>query len=103
MIYLNEAHAKDVWPIGLSAGTINYSHKNLDDRASCANKFIQTFNFDIPTYMDSMDNQFDETFSACPFRYYVITWSESINQFIFAHIPNPTDGEFDLTRILEFC
>ena len=27
MIYINEAHATDVWPIGLSAGVLNKKHK----------------------------------------------------------------------------
>ena len=49
MIYINEAHAVDVWPIGLSAGTLNYSHKKIEDRSSCAIKFIQTFDLNIPT------------------------------------------------------
>ena len=32
MIYINEAHTVDVWPVGLSAGTINYFHKTIQYR-----------------------------------------------------------------------
>jgi hypothetical protein len=100
MIYINEAHAVDVWPIGLSAGTINYSHKNIGDRAGCATKFKSTFNFDIPIYLDSMSNEFDEMFSVWPFRYYVIEWSKDLSNYVFTHIPNPSDSEFDLTELI---
>jgi hypothetical protein len=101
MIYINEAHAVDVWPIGLSAGTINYSHKTIQDRATCASKFINTFDFSIPTYLDSMSNEFDETFGVWPFRYYVINWSDNLSQYVFSYIPNPLDSEFDITQLID--
>ncbi len=99
MIYINEAHAVDVWPIGLSAGTINYSHKTINDRLQCANKFINTFDFKIPTYLDSMENQFEEEFSAWPFRYYIIEYNNLTSQFVFKYIPDPSESEFDITEI----
>ncbi len=102
MIYINEAHAVDVWPIGLSAGTINYSHKNITDRATCANKFTTTFDFQIPMYLDSMSNDFDTTFSVWPFRYYLIEYDQTKSEYIFKYIPNPSDSEFDLTEIFQF-
>lgn len=101
MIYINEAHAVDIWPIGLSAGTINYSHKTIGDRAGCANKFVNTFNFDIPMYLDSMSNEFDELFSVWPFRYYVLEWNPIQSQYVFTHIPNPLNSEFDLTQLMD--
>jgi len=82
MIYINEAHAVDVWPIGLSAGTINYSHKTIQDRAS-------------------ISNEFDETFGVWPFRYYVINWSDNLSQYVFSYIPNPLDSEFDITQLID--
>lgn len=45
-----------------------------------------------------MSNDFDEMFSVWPFRYYVIEWSSELSQYIFTHIPNPSDSEFDLTK-----
>ena len=100
MIYINEAHAVDVWPIGLSAGTLNYSHKTIEDRAKCANKFIDSFDFKIPTYLDSIDNTFDIEFSVWPFRYYIIEYKDS--NYIFKHIGNPIDSEFDITEIFQY-
>ena len=102
MIYISEAHAIDVWPIGLSAGTINYSHKNISDRSKCASKFIETFDFPIKTYLDTMANDFDNTFSVWPFRYYLIEYAQSKSKYIFKYIPNPSDSEFDLTEIFQF-
>ena len=100
MIYINEAHAVDIWPIGLSAGTINYSHKKIEDRSACANKFISEFSFNIPTYLDSMSNEFANEFSVWPFRYFVINWSHQFKSFVFKFIPNPSDSEFDITELL---
>lgn len=102
MIYINEAHAIDVWPIGLSAGTINYSHKSITDRINCATKFINTFDFKIPMYLDSMSNDFDNIFSVWPFRFYVIEFDQTKSVFVFKFIPNPSDSEFDLTEIFQF-
>ena len=39
IIYINEAHAADVWNIGESAGVINYSHKEIKQRIQYAIKF----------------------------------------------------------------
>lgn len=102
MIYINEAHAVDIWPIGLSAGTINYSHKKIEDRSACANKFINEFNFTIPTYLDTMSNEFSNEFSVWPFRYFVINWSELSESFIFSFIPDPSDSEFDITELFQW-
>jgi hypothetical protein len=100
MIYINEAHAVDVWPIGLSAGTLNYSHKKIEDRSACALKFIQTFDFNIPIYLDTMSNAFAEEFSVWPFRYFIIKWSKTSNTFVFSFIPDPSESEFDITELI---
>jgi hypothetical protein len=96
LIYISEAHAIDVWPIGESAGTINYKHKTLDDRIKCANKFIDEFNFKIPTVVDDMNDTFEKTMASWPFRFYILL----NNQIKF--IGYPKDGEFDLTEIYDF-
>ena len=102
LVYINEAHAVDVWPIGLSAGTINYSHKTLNDRKSCADKFVKTFDFKIPTFLDNMSNEFENIFSVWPFKYFVIDYDVEINEFVFSYIPEPSDSEFDMIELLKF-
>ena len=95
MIYISEAHAIDVWPIGESAGTLNYKHKNIKDRSKCANKFMKTFDFNIPIFLDNMDEQFETETSAWPFRYFVTKGTK------FHFIPNPYDSTYDIIELFD--
>jgi len=98
-IYINEAHAADVWPIGLSAGTINYSHKMIEDRQSCLLKFKNDFTFKPVTYLDNMNNDIQNIFASWPFRYFIIKYDKNFDNFVFDEIGEPENGEFDLTKI----
>ena len=100
-MYISEAHAADVWPIGMSAGVINYKHKTISDRSKCANNLINTFDFNIPTYLDNMENELQTELSAWPFRYYVIDYDNKTKMYKFSFIPNPSDSEFDLTELID--
>ena len=93
MIYINEAHAADVWNIGESACTINYKHQTLEDRIKYAVKFKDEFDFRIPIYVDNMNNDFETIFSAWPFRYFII------KNDIIKFIPQPNDSTYDITEI----
>lgn len=97
-VYINEAHAMDIWPIGLSAGTINYSHKIIEDRQCCALKFKNEHNFKIPIYLDNMNNDMQTLFACWPFRYFLIEFTNE-EKFIFTQIGEPEDAEFDLTKL----
>lgn len=99
-VYINEAHAHDVWPIGLSAGTINYSHKDLDDRLKCAQKFKKEYDIQAPIYMDNMDNSVQNVLASWPFRYFLIKYSEEKDAFVFDTIGEPLDAEFDIANLL---
>ena len=90
MIYTSEAHPADVWPIGESAGTINYKHKDIYDRCNYANKFKNKFNFNIPIYLDNMNNNFRDILASWPFRYYIL------NGLKFNYIPEPIDSVYDI-------
>ena len=78
-IYILEAHFVeknndgkiiDGWPIGSS---YNYpQHKTINDRISMANKFITDFKWNIPTFVDTIENDFNKVYSAWPDRAYVI-------------------------------
>ena len=95
-IYISEAHAADVWPIGLSAGVINYKHKSIEDRISYAKKFVDTHQFKIPVVVDTMDNDFRATFSAWPFRVFIVKDNK------IEYISNITNSEFDILDIYNF-
>jgi hypothetical protein len=90
MIYITEAHAYDIWPIGMSAGTINYSHKTIEDRSKCADKFQKEYNTHFPIHLDNMDNKYETTYSCWPFRYHVIRNGK------LTMVPKPVDSEFEL-------
>jgi hypothetical protein len=96
IIYISEAHAADIWNIGLSAGTINYSHRTIEDRIACVDKLVKTFNISIPIYADNMDNGFETEFASWPFRYFVTKGTELVK------IGTPDDSEFDICELLQF-
>lgn len=97
VIYITEAHAADVWNIGESAGTINYSHKYISDRIACANKLENEYNLTIPIYADNMNNDFETEFASWPFRYFISFGSKLIK------IGMPDDSSFDLCQVFEFA
>ena len=63
-VYISEAHATDVWPIGMSAGVMNKKHITIEDRMTCAMNFIKEYDFDIMTYLDNMEDTFRDTLAS---------------------------------------
>lgn len=103
-VYQKEAHAVDVWPIGLSAGTINYSHKSIQSRKFYAEKFAKEFDLDldqIHMYLDPMDDSVLHKLSAWPFRYYGIKWNGQESSYQFILIGEPEDAEFNFDSIFD--
>lgn len=90
----------DVWPIGLSAGTLNYSHKTIEDRKSCLLKFKNEYDFKVTSYLDNINNDMQNIFASWPFRYFIIKYDEKEN-FVFESIGEPENAEFDLTEIFK--
>jgi len=96
-VYINEAHAADVWNIGESAGAINYSHKNIADRIACAKKLVEEFKLDIPIYCDNMSHDFETKFASWPVRYFVTDESKKL-----LLISEPENSELDMTKLFSF-
>lgn len=96
IVYINEAHAADVWNIGESAGSINYSHKKIQDRIEYSMKFKNEFSLSIPIYCDNMDNELETKFSCWPVRYFVVSENKFIN------ISNPSDSEINICDLFDF-
>lgn len=73
-IYILEAHfvEKDLdgWPIGHHYRIPQ--HKTIDDRIEMAKQFVSEFHWRIPTFVDSMKNDFNTIYSAWPDNAYVI-------------------------------
>lgn len=93
MVYITEAHAYDVWPIGMSAGTINYKHQCIEDRSKCALKFEKEYATTLPIYLDNMDSDYETTYSCWPFRYHVIKNGH------LTLVPEPIDSEFEIEEL----
>ena len=98
-VYISEAHATDVWPIGMSAGVLNQKHITIEDRAGCAQRFIEMYDFTIPTFLDSMDDTLRDELAAWPFRFYLIEKND--DEARFTHIAMPDDSEFDLSILFD--
>jgi hypothetical protein len=76
-IYTLEAHwveeteeTLDGWPIGHSYRIPR--HKTIDERIGMANEFINEFNWNIPTVVDSMGDEFNKMYASWPDRAYII-------------------------------
>ena len=100
-VYISEAHATDVWPIGKSAGVSNKRHITIEDRSMCAQQFIKEYDFDIPTYLDNMDDTLRDELAAWPFRFYLLKYSEMVDAYIFEYVAMPADAEFDFSILFD--
>jgi hypothetical protein len=69
-VYILEAHACDEWPINNKIKIPQ--HQSLADRIKAANDFKTTYAVKVPLVVDSMKDQFVNTFAAWPERYYLI-------------------------------
>jgi len=69
-IYLREAHAQDIWPLGQHV--VVTSHKCIDDRIAVANEFIKANSWRLPTVVDTMEDCFMHTYWAHPERFFVL-------------------------------
>jgi hypothetical protein len=97
MIYITEAHPADVWPIGMSAGTINYKHQNIKDRSKYAIKFQKEYDTHFPILLDNMESDYENTYSCWPFRYHIVL--HNAESFVMSFVPEPVDSEFELEEM----
>jgi len=85
MIYLQEAHADDVWPLGYGI----QSHKELADRLGACEGFLKRYpalrQVLDAAVVDDMDNSFLHAYGAWPERYYLVSeegqveWESAFN------------------------
>jgi len=73
MVYLEEAHASDEWPIYQLEEDIP-QHRTLDARLAVAERFRDDFDVapELTLYVDSIENEFNCAFASWPFRFWVI-------------------------------
>jgi len=96
IVYIAEAHATDVWPLGKHVCLS--SHKTLEDRMQAAKLLKTKYNCDIPILIDNMQDGFDKEYAVWPERYYVI------KSGIMNHIFYPTTefgfDHFEMMKLL---
>lgn len=76
MVYIEEAHASDEWPIYQLDDDIK-QHKTLDERCAIASKFKSDFSVHprVSFVTDAMTNEFNHAYASWPFRFWVIDGS----------------------------
>jgi len=71
MVYISEAHATDVWPLGNTV-CVN-QHQTIEERIGAAKKHIvEDRGNKIPMFVDTMNNDFDNVFHAWPERFFIM-------------------------------
>jgi len=83
MVYIAEAHAKDVWPLGTLESLP--SHETLQDRIKAAQILLTKYGSKIPMLVDTMSDDFDAKFAIWPERYYVIQGGKVKHVFMPTH------------------
>jgi len=74
MVYIEEAHATDVWPLGTKV-CVN-QHKTIEERIEVAKKYlVEERKCKIPVFVDTMENDFDNQFHAWPERFFILEGS----------------------------
>jgi len=71
VVYIEEAHANDVWPLGKHVDLP--THKTFADRVAASKILINKYGCRIPVMYDGMDNKFDSIFAVWPERYYLVS------------------------------
>jgi hypothetical protein len=70
LVYIAESHAVDEWPVGETI--IKKQHTTLDERIVACQECLEDFGLEMPTVVDTIDNEFHRTFSCWPIRFYLI-------------------------------
>jgi len=71
IVYISEAHATDVWPLGNTV-CVN-DHKTIEERIQVANThIIENRKCKIPMLVDSIENEFERFFHGWPERYFIL-------------------------------
>lgn len=96
-VYIQEAHAKDEWPISESPRDFN-QHQTIDDRLAAARTLVSDFYVapEVAWYVDTMANEFNKAYASWPFRFWVLCpGSPHTIQFK----PMPKEAMYDLDEL----
>lgn len=91
-IYIEEAHAIDVWPVG--EGLNIKKPLTQEDRRSVADRFVRETGHPIPVYCDVVgEDRFEKEYAAWPTRFYII-YQEKMS-----YIATPKNSTFELDEL----
>lgn len=90
-MYICEAHACDEWPIGSSV--VIEQHKTIEDRSEACAQCCDALNIRLPTVLDSIENDFNNTYACWPLRFWLI------DQGVIEHVAMPKEGAYDPAEI----
>ena len=103
MVYIEEAHAVDEWPIrsGRYHGNVPVNieqPRTLAQRIAVAKAFLAHYNVAMQTLVDSPEagNPFEKAFAPWPIRFYVIRGGA------MTFIAEPTYCEYSLSELTRF-
>lgn len=91
-VYILEAHASDEWPLG--DHVVIPQHKTLEERLKAAKDFQEKYEFNFPMVVDSMENEYQNTYSVWPERYMVLL-NETID-----YVSYPTNRGFLIDQLI---
>jgi len=88
-IYITEAHSRDEWPVG---NTISFCNQPTmqNERCGLAKKCVEEYQTTITMLVDTMSNEFENTFAAWPFRFFgVIRDTNDCSKLVLDFKPQP--------------
>ncbi len=71
-IYIREAHPLDGWRLPNTTAPEVYDPKTIEERRSLADRCQTDLKYEIPTYVDEMEDAVSKTYAARPTRLYLI-------------------------------
>jgi len=79
-LYIKEAHPLDEWQMdsNVHEGVCYPQPTNLGDRVRIANDFVKRFSYEIPLYVDPIDNPANAAYAGWPERLYIVDESGTI-------------------------
>ena len=73
-IYIKEAHPLDEWQMDVNEKeSVCYPQpRTTEDRVRIANDFVRRFHYEIPLFVDPIDNRANDAYAGWPERLYVV-------------------------------
>jgi hypothetical protein len=70
-VYITEAHTQDEWPMGDDI-LLECQPTEIEERSQVACEFREDTGYIMPMAVDTMENDFDNTFGAWPVRFFIV-------------------------------